>query len=29
VQSIEPINRRDAILIAIGPGKLNHGKVHC
>jgi hypothetical protein len=29
VQSIEAINRRDTILVAIGAGKLDDGKVHC
>jgi hypothetical protein len=28
LQSIEPINRRDTILVAVGTGKLNDGKVH-
>jgi hypothetical protein len=25
---MEPINRRDTILVAVGTGKLNDGKVH-
>jgi hypothetical protein len=28
LQSRKPINRRDTILVAIGTGKLNDGKVH-
>jgi hypothetical protein len=28
MQSIESINCRDTILVAIGAGKLNDGKVH-
>ena len=28
-QSIKPINRRDAILIAVGTGKLNDSEFHC
>ena len=28
LQSINPINRRDTILVAVGTGKLNDGKVH-
>jgi len=29
LQSIKPINRCDTILVAVGTGKLNDGKVHC
>jgi hypothetical protein len=28
LQSIKPINRCDTILVAVGTGKLNDGKVH-
>jgi hypothetical protein len=28
LQSIKPINRRDTILVAVGTGKLNDGKLH-
>jgi hypothetical protein len=28
LQSVEPVNRRDTILVAVRTGKLNDGKVH-